>query len=98
MRGCAKDDMIGAHEGRIAAVAFQPGRDQRLPFLYGDYSRVQAAFADAGKRHVMPLCENEVGSEERRVGKEWVSTCRSRGGRYNEKKKRTEARVKQIEE
>src|SRR3546814_12532461 len=29
-------------------------------------------------------------SEERRVGKEWVSTCRSRWLRYNEKKKKTQ--------
>src|SRR3546814_14859782 len=29
-------------------------------------------------------------SEERRVGKEWVSTCRSRWSRYHKKKKKNE--------
>src|SRR3546814_12990363 len=29
----------------------------------------------------MPGSFSEAGSEERRVGEEWVSTCRSRGGR-----------------
>src|SRR3546814_14349045 len=29
-------------------------------------------------------------SEERRVGKEWVSTCKVRGGRETEKKKHTD--------
>src|SRR3546814_16709339 len=33
-------------------------------------------------------------SEERRVGKECVSTCRSRGSRYHEKKKRTQMLLK----
>src|SRR3546814_16929396 len=36
-----------------------------------------------------PLVENQIPdrSEERRVGKECVSTCRSRGSRYHYKKK-----------
>src|SRR3546814_13624178 len=33
-------------------------------------------------------CKQTVRSEERRVGKEWVSTCRSRWSAYHYKKKK----------
>src|SRR3546814_14205626 len=35
-----------------------------------------------------PVFESPVRSEERRVGKEWVSTCRSRWSPYHSKKKK----------
>src|SRR3546814_12370703 len=46
-----------------------------------------------GKRHKFIKCRNNkisnnLRSEERRVGKECVSTCRSRWWPYNKKKKR----------
>src|SRR3546814_12908275 len=38
---------------------------------------------------VAPAGTGDLGrSEERRVGREWVSTCRSRGSRYHKKNKR----------
>src|SRR3546814_19049051 len=36
-------------------------------------------------------------SEERRVGKEWVSTCRSRWSRFNEKKKNSTSKTNKRE-
>src|SRR3546814_14048001 len=37
----------------------------------------------AGQDVTVPACEEEIRSEERRVGKEWVSTCRSRWSPYH---------------
>src|SRR3546814_17189330 len=49
--------------------------------------RPDAAERDRHVRHpqaAQGLAESR--SEERRVGKEWASTCRSRGSQYNKKK------------
>src|SRR3546814_5695498 len=42
-------------------------------------------YATSNRRHLMPreMIENESRSEERRVGKECVSTCRSRWSPYH---------------
>src|SRR3546814_18751872 len=44
---------------------------------------------NGGDHDVAPGLEPAVSSEERRVGKECVSTCRSRGSPYHYKKKTT---------
>src|SRR3546814_19091881 len=49
------------------------------------YDETGAAQERRGGRHAFPQVES---SEERRVGKECVSTCRSRGSPYTKKKKK----------
>src|SRR3546814_19917685 len=44
----------------------------------------------------MPFRETDKRSEERRVGKECVSTCRSRGSPYPEKKNKNENKRRKI--
>src|SRR3546814_16343982 len=50
--------------------------DSRTRKLFAQYRRREGLFCQPRR------------SEERRVGKEWVSTCRSRGSQYNKKKKK----------
>src|SRR3546814_11100264 len=80
-------------------IKFDLGRDDRFPALV----RIEAEhfLEDRSRRDVDfgPVAVEGVGdyegrgrsetrrSEERRVGKECVSTCRSRGSRYHYKKK-----------
>src|SRR3546814_11843955 len=54
----------------------------------GDRIRLEAELLDqqaVAGLEPPPACQR---SEERRVGKEWVSTCRFRGSPYHEKKKK----------
>src|SRR3546814_14415448 len=61
---------------------FVLGRGQRAPPVgFGD-SRFQRAI-----EHALDKCQR-IRSEERRVGKECVSTCRSRWSPYHYKKKK----------
>src|SRR3546814_7521393 len=65
----------GSHCGHLEADLVQ------LPVLPGRPA-IHSAFADRGRRH-----RRRLRSEERRVGKECVSTCRSRWSPYHSKKK-----------
>src|SRR3546814_18596280 len=70
---------VGAEQCRAAAPV-QAEATVRPVHIFGAAARN----AGTGVR-AAPEAEK---SEERRVGKEWVSTCRSRGWRYNKKKKK----------
>src|SRR3546814_14068396 len=71
----------------------------RLPFKRARFDRLLAAHASSLGVAIITnnesdfadvpglAVENWTRSEERRVGKEWVSTCRSRWSPYHEKKK-----------
>src|SRR3546814_1504976 len=48
----------------------------------------EVEFTFIGKRNITAALQDERRSEERRVGKECVSTCRSRWSPYHEKKKK----------
>src|SRR3546814_20119674 len=48
---------------------------------------------ESGRKRI-PHRYSDRRSEERRVGKEWVSTCRSRWTPYHEKKKKKEEEIK----
>src|SRR3546814_13869239 len=51
-----------------------------------------------GRRRVVGGAAGAGRSEERRVGKEWVSTCRSRWSPYSKKKKNKKALIAMIQE
>src|SRR3546814_18536416 len=58
----------------------------------GTYQDGEGLFLKVDKRGGASWClrlQRDGGSEERRVGKEWVSTCRSRGSPDLLKKKKT---------
>src|SRR3546814_12613938 len=66
------------------------GWDRQLLSRYADSGRVYHLVLRLRSRHTRSTrhsCTLLVRSEERRVGKECVSTCRSRGSPYHEKKK-----------
>src|SRR3546814_12863065 len=69
--------------------------DQSYQTLEGMSSYVQTLLMKLGlKYRVLRLCGGDMGrSEERRVGKECVSTCRSRWSPYHKKKKNRIDRV-----
>src|SRR3546814_17595293 len=69
--GVGFDQRMDLHSAPIQLV--DRNGQEKLPMLVGSRSR------QAGSR--------TRGSEERRGGEEWVSTCRSRWGRYCQKKK-----------
>src|SRR3546814_12702460 len=90
------DDMIvGEHGARVAHQPAQIGIDRHLlgriagaPFVGKPRARDQAELRATGA----VIADSGAGrggkrSEERRVGKVWVSTCRSRGSPYRQKKK-----------
>src|SRR3546814_15033144 len=79
-------------ELRIVAGDFPARRRHRLVDRAVTLGR-QRALAVIGARHLgqlgpLPIFEDRGRSEERRVGKECVSTCRSRWSPYHSKKKR----------
>src|SRR3546814_17486804 len=81
--------LVRIAQGRMAALLGQViglGLDdaRRQP------QAVQAAPDDLAQQLARPLAGVAVRSEERRVRKEGVSTCRSRGSTYHSKKKNLE--------
>src|SRR3546814_21070938 len=54
-----------------------------------DRHRLALAEAAGDAQHLHPVLEGQARSEERRVGKECVGTCRSRWSPYREEKERT---------
>src|SRR3546814_12961250 len=75
-RGAAKSAVLGA---RIVGSAAAPARSarlaRRLVRLLGSAQVTLTNFVE--------FALVEIRSEERRVGKEWVSTCRSRWSPYH---------------
>src|SRR3546814_13076569 len=75
-------------EGRLPETAAQDV-DRDLLATVGEAARTfQAAMADLAPSTAIEAWMRAVRSEERRVGKECVSTCRSRGSPEHEKKKK----------
>src|SRR3546814_17700997 len=71
------------HAARLADPGRRPARARRDAEMRAQIKRVhEASFCLYGTRKVWHPFRRER-SEERSVGKESVSTCRSRGGRYN---------------
>src|SRR3546814_16059263 len=79
-------DLLGRVHRKAPGRIRRSGARRRFPGL-------NAASAQALRRPPLPILNTsmpetgEYRSEERRVGKECVSTCRSRGSPYNSKKK-----------
>src|SRR3546814_20487325 len=69
--------------GHVTSSWLHPFKEQRLVVI-GEHGMLvfEDSIPDWDKR-----------SEERRVGKEWVSTCRSRWSPDNEKKKKNNKRI-----
>src|SRR3546814_14233902 len=68
-----------------------PPRQDRPPVLHRDAGHQQLLRQLAARHAVLPSPNHhrfKTRSEERRVGKECVSTCRSRWSPYHEKKKK----------
>src|SRR3546814_15023797 len=65
----------------------RPQRIMARPQRIGGDVVIAAAVADALDDRAVERGVGLAGSEERRVGKECVSTCRSRWSQYHEKKK-----------
>src|SRR3546814_19403568 len=74
---------------KALGVPYDRARHRELRTLSGgEQKRVVLEYLLAGPEEVLLLDEpDNFRSEERRVGKEWVSTCRSRWAPYHEKKK-----------
>src|SRR3546814_15240089 len=74
-------------EFQILGTAF----DDRLSFIFGAFYNHDKSFEPGGSHFIaftsdpssIPFTTSHVRSEERRVGKECVSTCRSRWSRYH---------------
>src|SRR3546814_14545997 len=70
-----------------------------LSAVFSGVADLRQAFADAekmaaaGKRTLLFVDEIHRRSEERRVGKECVSKCRSRWSPYHEKKKKKKIKI-----
>src|SRR3546814_17934508 len=60
-------------------------RSRRLVQRMVEASPRLTCFLGGGLRTYPTRLDSLFRSEERRVGKEWVSTCRSRGSRYHKK-------------
>src|SRR3546814_20576145 len=58
-------------------------------FSYAETQKLLKELPEDAQKLVSDLVPSLVRSEERRVGKECVSTCRSRGSPYHEKKTHT---------
>src|SRR3546814_1021905 len=86
-----KDDLYLAGTGEIALTSLNSGEiieADKLPILYAGYSPCfRRALGSAGRDVRGLLRVHQFRSEERRVGKECVSTCRSRWSQYHYKKK-----------
>src|SRR3546814_11912109 len=79
-------EQIGAFRTRTATVAASAG----VTFELTPRLDLQTSVAfGRGYRQIIDRFEPTIRSEERRVGKECVSTCRSRWSSYHRKKKET---------
>src|SRR3546814_715853 len=67
---------------------------------FNDYLRIATGEWSAGynPQNLWDNCNSAIRSEERRVGQECVSTCRSRWSPYNKKKKHTYNNTSMINE
>src|SRR3546814_11038942 len=86
-RGMNRDAMIMVRSGlldRIDAIAAQSG-SLKLAQLCEQVDAIRQIARVHNLRPVEPFARTleSASSEERRVGKEWVSPCRSRGGAGN---------------
>src|SRR3546814_21196193 len=72
----------------LAANTALPAPSSRMPPQRGPGRRVREAVPTPGRVFLKRLSSpvRAAGSEERRVGKEWVSKCRSRWSSYHYKK------------
>src|SRR3546814_16710958 len=90
-----------AHEHHAAAVERERISRRRSPFAVGRHrtrdglAALVEAFDKIAAHQAEPvgITEHLVRSEERRVGKECVSTCRSRWSPYHSKKKNTKTKI-----
>src|SRR3546814_15045734 len=94
LRGAPPHLLEIEHIGWTAQVLRRPFRKgAEAAFVKADIGVIDIAVDDVGHRianHLPPQFVGRTGderSEERRVGKEVVSTCRSRWSPYHEKKK-----------
>src|SRR3546814_13392227 len=75
-------DLLPEYTDRVeAGITLAGGRSWDV--YYATTSNTMAQYAET----VDTMIEYQIRSEERRVGKEWVSKCRSRGPPFDVKKK-----------
>src|SRR3546814_18376015 len=80
-----------ATKAKSAGKALEATASKRIRKLFGNiHEAVEMPNLVEVQRESYELFLRPVRSEERRVGKECVSTCRSRWGPYHKKKKRNE--------
>src|SRR3546814_2690207 len=85
---CSSDLVLQAHVLHGLGQVQRLGRIRRLGPAMGDVAERAAAGADLPQDHegrgavAEALVDVRARSEGRRVGKEWVSTCRSRWSTY----------------
>src|SRR3546814_15825272 len=102
---CSSD--LSAEEGRGIGLDVRPAIPDHLQRHIDDDDKAQPrdpavaldifgedVGGDAHQRNRQDETDNENRSEERRVGKECVSTCRYRWWPYHENKKKTRKRTK----
>src|SRR3546814_14759467 len=78
----------GAMTSHLFISVFFASSDALTAFMsYGGVMVPLLAIFIKDEEHV-PVQQSAMRSEERRVGKEWVSTCRFRGWPYHYKKKK----------
>src|SRR3546814_14587181 len=73
--------------GTVGIEAHLVAQEAPLGFQDQGYVACFADFADRSEKLFLPVRVVSCRSEERRVGKECVSTCRSRWSPYHSKKK-----------
>src|SRR3546814_9780040 len=82
-------DLLAVDAGRAAVLGhvadFALDRDLQVEAVAGHHHARELGVVDLDQ--VRRPARRAARSEERRVGKEWVSTCRSRGSQYTSKKK-----------
>src|SRR3546814_20048724 len=84
--------IIGGGDGGALEEALKHRSIERVTMV-----EIDASVVEVSKEYLRPICGDAfedprldlIRSEERRVGKECVSTCRSRWSPYHEKKKQT---------
>src|SRR3546814_11974043 len=93
---CKMENIIDTYRNRIKAMGYEPRRQEDIPDVMAAYCEAIANCKIEGLELVsddhsfcLLLVENQIPrSEESRVGKECVSTCRSRWAPYHKNKKR----------
>src|SRR3546814_15425397 len=82
---CKMENIIDTYRNRIKAMGYEPRRQEDIPDVMAAYCEAIANCKIEG----LELVSDDhsfcllLRSEERRVGKECVSTCRSRWGTYH---------------